>query len=1602
MGLELILLGSMTIRTACSAALMALNEACAALSRGDCEGAIVGGVNLILAPSMTAAMTEQGFLSKDGWCKSFSADANGYARGEAATTIYIKPLAHAIRDGNPIRAVIRATSHNADGKTPGLTQPSTDAQEALIRRAYQLAGITDYSKTAMVECHGTGTPIGDPIEAKAVARVFGDKGVYIGSVKPNVGHTEGASGLVSLIKMVKALENRTIPPNIRFTTPNPKIPFKEAKLTVPVKPTPWPEDRFERISLNSFGVGGANAHVIVESAATFNASPPTYETPDVPQLLLYTANSTKSLASMIEIYRQWTENNPTKTADLAYTLATRREHLHHRAFAIVNNGAIESVSSPTHVKSAQQPNVVMVFTGQGAQWPQMGRELLQSSKTFKSSIKSLDQHLQSMIGENLHYSIEMELMKPPKKSRLSSAELSQPLCTAIQIALVDTLKFLGIIPNAVVGHSSGEIAAAYASGALTAGESIIAAHHRGAVTARQIKSGSMAAVGMSWEETEKYLTPNVTIACDNSPMSVTISGDADAVKAVVADIQKARPDVLARPLQVDKAYHSYHMREIGGDYLSLISNVTGNKPLAPFFSSVTGNLLEPKRPLGPKYWQANLESPVRFREAVTCILNHEIGKNAVFLEIGPHSALAGPLRQIFTQVSSPAPSYISTMIRNKNTIGSFLTAVGKLFSHNIHVDLKALFPTGTCLSDLPRYPWNHENSYWFEYRLSKEWRHRKFPYHDLLGVKVSESTDLEPMWRNLLHLANVPWIRDHRVRDDTVFPFAGYIALAGEAVRQLTEINDGFSMRNIHVNTALILNEGKPTEMITTFRPHRLTTSLNSPWWEFTVASYNGHLWTKHCTGEITALSPQPGTGQVPEALPRKLSNKRWYQNVSKGGVDLGPCFQTLEAIETSTNSDLRAIGKIINGRQGDEANYHIHPTVLDGFIQLVGAAAVKGYTRNIKNWLPTSVDQISVYRCPSDMISSASATLSSNGSVIGHCRCISKGVTVVEALGMKLSLAESALPSDLPDTHAAARYEWASDITFMDSKELIHTPLFRAENLRLLEELGHLCLLSSKRQLAGSKTNLPHLQKYMAWIISQSASAVMNLASDFKSPDDEVILTQIEDLVARLSDAPAAPAAKAIHHIFTNMDSILSGQTLDNILGDEILQNLYVFLDQPPDRSQLIQNLGHIKPNLRVLEIGNGRGLSPAGDIIDYLTHANGQFLCSRYTFTSPGFVSVKDQNQIFPNIEFASLDISQSLVEQGFEDRQYDFIVATNILHATNNLQASLANVKKLLVPDGLFYLQELCPSSKWVNYVFGVLPNWWLDAADGRAEEPSTGIERWRSELVEAGFDRVEEITHHSEKAHQLTTLMISRQTSSVNAATKSVTVLYNKQGAITARILNKLRMEGYLITECKLGDPPPKGQDVVSLLDIEKPFFENIDELHFQSFKDFIHGLKDAGVLWVTHASEIGCHDPRYAQVLGLARVIRSEMLADFATCEVENFDDARSADNIFRVFAKFQTREADNIMGPDYEWAIRNGQIQVGRFYPAILRDELRTSAIGEKAILDVATPGRVNSLHWVRQPREDLRSGEVEVQVHSAGLNFRVSRRPLTLFYPDF
>ncbi|KAI1734172.1 acyl transferase domain-containing protein [Xylaria scruposa] len=838
------------VKTACSSSMIALHNAVRSIQNRDCNAAIVSGSNLNMGPITTASMTQEGIMSPEG---------------------------------------------------------SIVAQEALMRKAYSDAGL-DPAMTAMVECHGTGTPVGDPIEAISVGNVFGGhKGIYIGSVKPNLGHSEASAGISSLIKAILALENKTIPPNIKFEIPNAQIPFEEKKITVPIKPMPWPQGKALRISVNSFGIGGTNAHCIVESAEQYAQELSSSRLGC--ELAIVSANSQDSLKAAIENLKQYVSTHSDCLPDLCYTLSRRREFFKWRSFAVLSDPAGVAFAPPTN-KPVKAPSVVMVFSGQGAQWPRMGHELITSLPGFKQDVLEIDEILQSLGDYRPPWRAIDELSKPTGSSQLARAELAQPLSTVVQIGLVNALKRLGVRLEAVVGHSSGEIAAAYAAEGLTLREAIACAYFRGYVSKSAKTPGGMAAIGLGAELTKKFLPDRVVVACENSPTSTTISGDADQIEVALKSIRAAQPDTFARVLKVEMAYHSHHMMALSERYRSCLDHEftrldQGQETpedgqvhyqlRAPFFSSVRGKKITNSLEIGPQYWIDNLTSPVIFNSAVRSVLN-EI-KNPLFLEIGPHSTLQGPIREICSSHNSNF-SYVPTMLRSKDCTKSFLSAVGQLYQQNINVNFASLYPSGKVLTNLPAYPWSLKDSFWYEPRVSREWRLRPYGHHEILGRKVAESTSLNPSWRVLLVPDHVPWILDHKVREDAVMSFAGFVSVAGEAVRQLTGIGVGYKIKNARVNTALVIGN-TPKEIVTALRQQS-----ESDYYHFSIASHNGSTWIAHCEGLVRAIDQGPPGAQHRSGLPRIADAHRWFKTFAKVGFNYGPRFQLLEGLRAATTTN--------------------------------------------------------------------------------------------------------------------------------------------------------------------------------------------------------------------------------------------------------------------------------------------------------------------------------------------------------------------------------------------------------------------------------------------------------------------------------------------------------------------------------------------------------------------------------------------------------------------------------------------------------------------------------------------------------------------------
>ncbi|EJP67836.1 polyketide synthase, putative [Beauveria bassiana ARSEF 2860] len=1575
---------SVTVRTACASSLSALSGACRAIATGECDGAIVGGVSIIMGPTTSIQVGEQGALSPDGSCKSFSANANGYARAEGVSTIYIKPLSAALRDGNPVRAIIRAAATSHNGRAGGITASNTAAQQELIKHAYSMAGIDDIRETAFVECHGTGTPVGDPAEAEAVGSLFGgDDGIYIGSVKANLGHSEGASGLTSIIKAVLSLEHNSIPPNIKFDVPNPAIPFAKYNITVPTDTMPWPEDRKKRVSINNFGIGGANSHVILDSAELFEAGQQLEEANDHPHLLVYSAATSESLSSMGKSYAEYLNKHPERIQDVAYTLVHKRQSLKHRGFLVASRDSPGSPSIPTPSSSGgSEMNIVMVFTGQGAQWPQMGRDLLKSNENFRNSIQRMDLELKRIGGADLNWTIEGELKKTAKRSRVNLAEFSQPLCTAVQVSLVECFKAIGVTPSAVVGHSSGEIAGAYAAGALTLEEAITAAYHRGAVAEKQNREGAMAAIGLSWNDVKPFLIPTVGVACDNSPNSVTISGDADKVAEVVQAISLAMPDVLARLLKVDKAYHSYHMAEVGPVYFDLVGEGLGSRePRVPFFSSVEGRLLNKTEFLGAKYWQKNLESPVLFNAAVSAVAETPIGQNAIFLEIGPHSALSGPVRQILAKHKAVSQSpYVAAMLRGQPCTESLLSAFGKLYTLGASLDLKRLYPTGVTLRNLPTYPWNNSRAYWHETRVMREWRERRFKHHDVLGLRTLESTDFDPVWRNLFHLDNAPWVRDHVINGDVVFPFAAYIAMAGEAIRQITGTGHGFQLRDATATTALVVPDDKPVELITTF--HRVDST--SAWWQFSIASHNGGTWVRHFHGAAATLDEPLGQATVTDDLPRSVDSVEWYEMISRTEFEFGPAFRCIQDLKSSTRSPSKAQATIRNSTTDEESNYYMHPTSMDNVFQLIPVASLHGLSRKLSLNIVTSIAYLSVAPCATNFSAGAVSRTLENGTLVGECEGYWNGRKVISVSGARINVMNHRGESD---SHAAARPVWAPHFDFERLRELADQKHDGSGFATEVNEITDLALLSIGRSLATSSTALQSLDVYRAWVNLQLGSGLQSTLSD-----DE-LFEKLGKMVDELGNSSVFPLADAIKTTATAIREVATKQGA----GTKSLESLTVRDQISPligqfDLSAVLASLAHTKPNLRILEINAGSG-SLTSQCLDSL---HGRY--SAYAFTDASRNLVNEGKMRFEgvaNMDFKMLDISQSIQDSEFAEEQdrFDLIIAIDAVHRSNDPVRSLKNIRTLLRPNGRLILQELAATkdARWVDLVMGTAQSWWTATRDSAAQLQRFDEKGWTDALDNAGLEVDDVIAAEIGNPFHTNNLFIAKPKVAVKSIAKhELCVLTVDLSHDVAEMSARLKQRGYNVEQITLQDEPPANKDVIALCDEKSCFFSSMSAETFQLFNRFTSRLESSGLLWVSPLSFRRATTPDYAQVVGFGRSIRAELDIDFAVCQTET---EFANDLVLDVMDYFTMRNKDGAWQastdatPEMEFAIYNGSVHVGRYYPFSLAEEHLTAEEDDRAVLRAGRQGRPAELEWQSYPAVEPSRNKVEITVFASGLN---------------
>ncbi|GAA3011469.1 hypothetical protein GCM10010519_47930 [Streptomyces lactacystinicus] len=916
---------SVSIDTACSSSLVAVHLACQSLLRGETELALAGGALLHMAPQYTIAETKGGFLSADGRSRAFDASADGYVRAEGVGVVVLKRLSDALRDGDPVHAVILGTGVNQDGRTNGITVPSADAQVTLIERVCAEAGVVPGS-LQYVEAHGTSTPVGDPIEAAALGRVLGigrrpgDR-CYVGSVKTNIGHTEAAAGVAGLIKTALAIKHRRIPPHLNLERPNPGIDLDALPFEIPTVPVDWPEHRGPaRAGVNSFGFGGTNAHVLLEEPPRPDPAAPVAG--PARSVLPLSTKDTAALPELADAVRQELAGG-TSLADLGHTLAHRRQHLPERLGVVYSTREDLDEALAAYARGEEHPRVVQgrarerrqrrlawVFTGMGPQWWGMGRGLYEHEPVYREAVQAVDQEIRAQAG----WSLLTELGRDEADSRMAETWLAQPANFAVQVGLSALWRSHGLRPDAVVGHSTGEVAAFHEAGVYDLADAVRVVLARSRLQQRLAGSGSMLAVGLPEAEAERRIRPyrsRISLGAINSPSAVTLAGDTEALAELAEELRQQ--GVFARLLDVEVPYHSVRMDPIRDELVAALAVIKPQEARLPLYLTAREGLARGPE-LDGEYWWQNVRNPVRFRAAVERMAEDGHG---LFLEIGPHPVLGHAIRECAERAH-----VLPSIRRQQDEPERLARSLAELHTLGVELSWDALHPAGRPVP-LPAYPWRRDR-YWVEPKPVEQVRLGQLD-HPLLGRRTASA---QPGWTVALDPERLPYLTDHRIEGQVVFPAAGYLEMAAQAVRTLTGGTE-VTLAEIELNRALFLSETEPVPVQLGYGPEDA---------RFTIASTPAggepavHAGGRVRTGQRRGYGPALDADAL-RARGRHLDGPDCYRQLAARGYDYGPAFQAIAEVWAGPREALARIRPTAE-LGPDAADHHLHPVLLDGCFQ--------------------------------------------------------------------------------------------------------------------------------------------------------------------------------------------------------------------------------------------------------------------------------------------------------------------------------------------------------------------------------------------------------------------------------------------------------------------------------------------------------------------------------------------------------------------------------------------------------------------------------------------------------------------------------------------
>lgn len=1392
---------SMIIDTACSSSLVAVHLAARALQAGEAEIALAGGVNLQLAPEMTMALSNASMLSPDGRSMSFDARANGYARADGVGVVVLKPLADALRDGDPVYAVIAGSAVNQDGHTPGISVPNGAAQKIVMREALAAAGIGGDAIT-YVEAHGTGTPVGDPIEARALGTVLSAGAperspCVIGSIKSNFGHAESAAGVAGLIKVALMQHHGRIPANLHFETPNPAIPFDDLRLRVPVAAEDWPvrADGSRYAGLNSFGFGGTNAHVVVARAPQPEAPDQIVNAARHMHLLPLSARSKAALqdgAENLADFLRSPEAAGLDLGDIAAALALGRSHLDDRLM-IAARSREEAADLLTGWRAGDRSAGVIqgtaesgaqalafVCSGMGQQWWGMGRGLLASEPVFAAKIAEIDAIL-TRLGNDLPLA---ELFAADEQnSQIDRTQYAQRAIFAVQAGLAALWEAAGIRPDFVAGHSVGEVAAAHIAGALSLEDAVTISFHRSRLQDRLAGCGGMLAVGLSEAEVLPYLAgieDTVSLGAVNSPGSVTLAGDSGELQRLLETFEAQ--EIFARMLNVEVPYHSPVMDRITDKVRDALKGIAPRTAQIPLVSTVTGTLVDGAS-LDGGYWVRNVREPVFFRKAMGTLAGAGC---TVFVELGAHPVLATSISECLS-ADGVNGAAVASLRRKQDDDLAFWSAFGQLFCRGAAVSFDRFYQRGGKRIALPTYAWQRAQ-YWLESAESSLDRTGRPAEggpksHPLLGDRQAAP---HPVWQSVIGPQRPAFLNDHTVQDSVVFPGAGYIEAALAACRETAGTSTPLVLEAIRIEAPLVLADGTETTLRTSLGEERA----------FEIHSATGKpgdlRWARHVTGlmpagQVPAMPAPLDWAALQTDLPDAEESSAFYKRFDTLGLGYGPQFQNVEKVWASTDAILGRL-RPSGALEPADASYIIHPAMLDSAFQLLAGLPEQG------TFLPVGVDRITVYR-PGSAMGWAYVTLTGKTS-----SRIEANITVADDNG-DIVCAVDGLACQLYESQDRAAAAAEDDFLYADS--WVEEALPSAQNNQTaaakLPDLGALAARLQARHTARDTEGLhyrtvrdawPALDalalEYFAeaigelgwiWTAGQRITVYGLIATLGIAHEHGKYLTRMLGLMAqsgslrveqdgwRVVDVPPHGSAAAhwrdlagkyphchaelvlVQRCGTKLARFLLGE--DDVhfalfpVGCPIAEHLYT--DGPVLRpynrivADLVLDVVERLPEcakLRILDAGAGTG-SLAAHILPLLPPER-----TEYVFTDVSEHFLKQARQRFGNrpfVRYEKLDLEANPAQQGFEPGSFDLVLASDVIHATSSISASLTRIRNLLKPGGAVALIELTTPSAWYDLVFGLLSGWWsFTDTDRRMEHATLPASGWMDAFTEAGFE------------------------------------------------------------------------------------------------------------------------------------------------------------------------------------------------------------------------------------------------------------------------